>query len=228
MPWMTPDSEPAETQPIVLEVPDHETWLAAVRGALFDLARQENWEQFGTLTPEETANRYLEMWEEMLMPFNVVGAIVMWPVNSAPNRWLICDGSAVNRASYPALFALIGTTYGPGDGSLTFNLPDLRAKFPVGRKSDNTRFDNLGETGGQETQDHTHTLNNGTTRTSLAGTAANVGSGWDSAASTGVAKTYSGAGALSFRDIVKTMDTVQVTTLPPYVVLNFIICATAQ
>lgn len=45
---------------------------------------------------------------------------------------LLCDGSAVPRALYPDLFLAIGTTYGAGDGSTTFNLPDYKAKFPVG------------------------------------------------------------------------------------------------
>ena len=45
---------------------------------------------------------------------------------------LLCDGSAVSRMTYPDLFLAIGTIYGPGDGSTTFNLPDYRARFPVG------------------------------------------------------------------------------------------------
>ena len=45
---------------------------------------------------------------------------------TAPDGWLLSDGSAVNRTTYSALFTAIGTTYGAGDGSTTFNLPDLR------------------------------------------------------------------------------------------------------
>jgi hypothetical protein len=47
--------------------------------------------------------------------------------------WLYCDGSAISRVSYDALFAAIGTTYGAGDESTTFNLPDLRGRMVVGR-----------------------------------------------------------------------------------------------
>jgi microcystin-dependent protein len=54
------------------------------------------------------------------------------PAVSAPNGFLICDGSAVLRASYPALFSLLGAAYGAGDGSSTFNLPDLRGRVIVG------------------------------------------------------------------------------------------------
>ena len=49
-----------------------------------------------------------------------------------PGGWLLCDGAAVSRTTFAALFAAIGTTYGVGDGSTTFNLPDLRGRVAVG------------------------------------------------------------------------------------------------
>ena len=61
-----------------------------------------------------------------------VGFVGPYAGSSAPNGWLFCDGSAVNRTAYAALFSAIGTTYGPGDGSTTFNLPDLRGRAPIG------------------------------------------------------------------------------------------------
>lgn len=51
---------------------------------------------------------------------------------SAQQGWLICDGSAISRATYAVLFANIGTNYGPGDGSTSFNIPDFRGRFPLG------------------------------------------------------------------------------------------------
>ena len=63
---------------------------------------------------------------------NPIGSIYQWSTNGAPSKWLICDGSAVSRATYSDLFAVIGETYGTGDGGSTFNLPDLRARVPVG------------------------------------------------------------------------------------------------
>jgi microcystin-dependent protein len=60
------------------------------------------------------------------------GSVVMFAGSAAPTGWLLCDGSAVSRTTYAALFAAIGTTYGTGDGSTTFNLPDLRGRTPVG------------------------------------------------------------------------------------------------
>ena len=77
-----------------------------------------------------------------------VGSISLFAGTTAPNGWLICDGSAVSRTTYANLFSVIGTTYGSGDGSTTFNIPDLQGRVPVGYKSSDTDFDTLGETGG--------------------------------------------------------------------------------
>lgn len=57
------------------------------------------------------------------------GQVVFFATNSAPTGWLKANGAAVSRATYAALFAVIGTTFGAGDGSSTFNLPDLRGEF---------------------------------------------------------------------------------------------------
>ena len=62
-------------------------------------------------------------------PTNFVGAIVGFAMNTAPTGWLECNGSAVSRSGYANLFAAIGTTFGAGDGSTTFNLPDTRGYF---------------------------------------------------------------------------------------------------
>lgn len=61
-----------------------------------------------------------------------VGQVMIWPTNTAPQDFLICNGQAVLRGQYAALFGVLGTTYGAGDGSTTFNLPDLRGRVPVG------------------------------------------------------------------------------------------------
>lgn len=57
------------------------------------------------------------------------GAVLYFAMSAAPAGWKICDGSLVSRATYAALFAAIGTTYGAGDGATTFKLPDLRGEF---------------------------------------------------------------------------------------------------
>lgn len=68
--------------------------------------------------------------QALLVP---TGAIVAYGASTAPTGWLLCDGSAVSRTTYSALFAVIGTAFGSGDGSTTFNVPDLRGRVPVGK-----------------------------------------------------------------------------------------------
>lgn len=61
-----------------------------------------------------------------------IGGILPYPGSTAPTNWLICDGRAVSRSDYNELFAVIGTTYGSGDGSTTFNLPDIKGRVVMG------------------------------------------------------------------------------------------------
>lgn len=61
-----------------------------------------------------------------------VGWIGWYPVETPPEGTLVCNGGAVSRTAYAELFAVLGTKYGAGDGSTTFNLPDLRGRFICG------------------------------------------------------------------------------------------------
>lgn len=79
------------------------------------------------------------------------------PLANIPSGFLNCDGAAVSRTTYANLFAAIGTYWGVGDGSTTFNLPDLTGKVGVGYKSSDSDFNAVGKTGGDKT--HTLTLN---------------------------------------------------------------------
>lgn len=67
-----------------------------------------------------------------------IGEIIEWPAATPPAHCLICDGSLVSRTTYAALFAVIGTTYGEGDGATTFNLPDMRGRVAQGTPADGT------------------------------------------------------------------------------------------
>jgi len=60
------------------------------------------------------------------------GSVSMWVTGTAPTGWLLCQGQAVSRTTYATLFGVISTTYGVGDNSTTFNLPDLRGRVPMG------------------------------------------------------------------------------------------------
>ncbi len=77
-----------------------------------------------------------------------VGAIKPWTKTTAPDGYLLCDGSAVSRTTYADLFDVISTTYGAGDGSTTFNVPQLQGKMPQGY--DGNTY-NLAGTGGANT-----------------------------------------------------------------------------
>lgn len=91
------------------------------------------------------------------------GAVLPYAVNSAPSGWLLCYGQEVSRTTYAALFAAIGTTYGVGDGSSTFNVPDLRGRViagidNLGGSSANTITDSNADSMGGEFGSETHTL----------------------------------------------------------------------
>ena len=83
-----------------------------------------------------------------------------------PSNWKICDGSAVSRTTYVDLFNVIGTSYGAGDGSTTFNLPNKRGRVSVGLDSSQTEFSTIGKKGGEKTHQlkveelpsHAHTV----------------------------------------------------------------------
>jgi microcystin-dependent protein len=79
------------------------------------------------------------------------GSIIIWSTNTPPSNWLLCNGATVSRTTYATLFSVIGTTYGAGDGSTTFVLPNLMGRVPVGRDSNQTEFDTLAETSGAKT-----------------------------------------------------------------------------
>ncbi len=64
---------------------------------------------------------------------NTTGMIQIYAGSAAPAGWLLCNGAAVSRATYADLFDVIGTRYGVGNANTTFNLPDLRGRFPLGK-----------------------------------------------------------------------------------------------
>jgi microcystin-dependent protein len=186
---------------------------------------------------------------------NVVpaGSLLMWPTGSAPSGYLLCNGAAVSRTTYAALFAVIGTTFGAGDTTTTFNLPDYRNRMPIGAGTTAA----LAGTGGSAdaiTVAHTHTfsatsgtMNSNTTHTHTASDSGhthtqNLGSG---ASQPGLTTSSSPVGAQSttgfgYANIsvsstnIDHTHTVSGTTastgssgtnanLPPYLGINFVI-----
>ena len=83
--------------------------------------------------------------------------IIPWSNSSIPSGFLECNGAAVSRSTYSALFAIVGTTYGAGDGSSTFLVPDLADNVPIGKSNNKA----LASTGGANTVAVTSTGNVG-------------------------------------------------------------------
>lgn len=103
------------------------------------------------------ADRAAQLAAEAALP---PGTVAHYAAAAAPPGWLPCNGAAVSRSSYSALFARIGTTHGPGNGSSTFNVPDLRGEFirglDSGRGVDAGRV--IGSSQADEFRSHTHGL----------------------------------------------------------------------
>jgi microcystin-dependent protein len=91
------------------------------------------------------------------------GTIVPWSSASVPTGFLECDGAAVSRSTYSALFAVVGTTYGAGDGASTFNLPNLADNVAIGKSPGKA----LASTGGANTVTSTGNVGGSTANATL-------------------------------------------------------------
>ena len=115
---------------------------------------------------EELLENYTPSGGASVLETNPIGAILEWPSDTIPTNWLLCNGQAVSRTEYSELFKVIGTTYGAGDGSTTFNVPDRRGNTAIGKDDSDTDFNTLGKTGGAKKRtlvlanipSHTHTF----------------------------------------------------------------------
>lgn len=148
------------------------------------------------------------------------GAVLPYAGSTAPEGYRLCNGAAVSRTTYAALFEVIGTTYGAGDGSTTFNLPDLRQRFPLGKAASGTGS-TLGDTGGAINHthtgpSHTHTLSGNTSSASAGPASGGNGTPTDL---TRIGHTH-GVGTLA-TGAAGTGTTG--ASNPPYLVLNYII-----
>lgn len=158
-----------------------------------------------------------------------IGSMSMFAGAASPAGWLLCDGTAVSRADYPELFAVIGTTFGAGDGATTFTLPDLRQRFPLGKAAAGTGA-TLGGTGGaidhghgvstNAVPGHTHSVS-GSASASASTTPIAVGTG-DTVAASGHTHAVSGSAGT---DGAHDHSVNQSTANPPFIALNFIIKA---
>lgn len=112
-----------------------EALLYLVNGALAWLVDRERFEETGALTVETAKTALSDMlWAYFTETpaMAAIGGIQAFGGASAPDKWLLCNGAAISRADYAELFTVIGTAYGVGNGTTTFNLPDLRDRSPYG------------------------------------------------------------------------------------------------
>lgn len=171
--------------------------------------RNENYDDFKMLRYNETSG-------EIIYSYPIAGVISMYGGTAAPMGTLLCNGSAVSRTTYSRLFGVIGTIYGSGNGTGTFNLPNLQGRVPVGLKSTEPVFNALGNVGGtgahtlsvSEIPPHTHTYENqsNTANPAVSLTTMDVADNVNVSQTTG-----STGGGLAHNN------------LQPYIVLNYII-----
>lgn len=194
-------------------------------------------------TPVNSTDAANKAYTDALMPS---GSVIMFAGSTAPTGFVLCQGQALSRTAEASLFAAIGTAYGSGDGSTTFNVPNFQTFLPVGvgSHSGNTTR-NLGDTGGEETHllvtaempshahtdsGHTHTDSGHThppygyqfAETNGAGQGLTLGYG-----ETFASATTTGTGAAN---IQTSTANIQATggggahnNMPPYLAINFII-----
>jgi microcystin-dependent protein len=149
-----------------------------------------------------------------------VATIAQTALAAAPTGWLLCDGSAVSRTTYAALFAAIGTTFGVGNGSTTFNVPNLRGRVIAGFDSGQAEFNVLGMTGGAKT--HSHTLSSVIAALWVGYWKTRSGSSWTATNSGGL--TAPGSSSTSTNTGASVEGSTDASAnLPPYMALNHII-----
>ena len=159
-----------------------------------------------------TAAELNEQIRDNMLAVVPVGVVLPFAGSSAPTSlYLLCDGAAVSRTTYAALFSILSTAYGSGDGTTTFNVPDLRGRLPVGLNSGgaaevNALGNNDGRAANQRSVRHRHTWTRGNGN-SIGGTLGNFPS-FDT-----VGTDYTTSGDTNNTDS------------PAYLVLNYIIKA---
>lgn len=110
-------------------------WVTAVYNASLDVfvvTNQNVYSEIAALIGANAASFRTTISAGSAIAATPVGALMNYAGETAPSGWLLCHGQAISRTTYSALFVVIGSTYGSGDGSSTFNLPDLRGRVMAG------------------------------------------------------------------------------------------------
>ena len=168
-----------------------------------------------------------------------VGVIEAFAGVNAPAGWLFCDGSAISRIQYPELFSALSTTYGSGDGSTTFNLPDLRGRMPFGKGTHSdvaTLGQNEGASLANRRPKHQHTVYDPThshdiqrTNVAASGQGTDTSSVYRLQAGTGASYSTSQGNSSGVRvNPENAASSSSPSDAPPYLVVNYIIKAVAD
>ncbi len=175
----------------------------------------------GTSTTQIATTAFAMGAAALVMPS---GAMLQWPTATAPTGFLVCNGAAVSRTIYSALFAVVGTTFGAGDGTTTFNLPDFDNRFGVGAGD----LYAVGATGGSKDAvvvSHTHT-DSGHTHTysgNVSPTETFLYSGGGGNSGIGIPYKAGSTTASGTANISTTGESGTNKNLPPYLGIYFII-----
>lgn len=178
------------------------------------------------ITPDDDGD--VTLTKEAIMDIGIpdIGTIRMFTGNTAPDMWKICDGSVISRETYSALFAVIGSTYGGGDGSTTFAIPDFKGRSPLG-VGESTAAGHTEHTLGQMSGEEKHVLTTDEHASHSHGLSGAVLMTYKRGSETGNAAHNTGT-AITFTDRVTRNTNNQGSgtahnTMHPYTGVNFII-----
>lgn len=143
------------------------------------------WQDIGALVDTTIPDNTVSPAKLSAIAKPVIGHIAMYAGDSQPDvtpyGWLFCNGQAISRSTYSALFAIVGTDYGAGDGSTTFNLPDMQNRVPIGAGDDYTVAQQWGSNTSSVPHDHSvsghdHSFSGTTGNNNAAGQRGSTGS----------------------------------------------------
>lgn len=136
MPFLTGDGINSSLTKRAIFLPDNDWIIRSVLGALVELCNADNWEQFGTTTPNEIASAMIDVLDSWQVGESAVsreiGEIAMFASNALPEKWLWCDGLLYSPTDYPLLYEKIGIMYGGNASIPNFRTPNFQSRSPMG------------------------------------------------------------------------------------------------